>query len=101
AAARPLRSRSRCSEMPRALIVGASRGLGFEFAKQYADDGWSVLATHRAPADAQRRRTIGAQPLAFDVLAPDAPAALAAALAEPGAVLAEPGAAGAEPGAAG
>lgn len=66
--------------MPRALIVGASRGLGFEFAKQYADDGWTVLATHRAPADAGRLRAIGAQPLALDVLDPNAPAALAAML---------------------
>lgn len=63
--------------MPRALIVGASRGLGFEFAKQYVDDGWAVLATHRAPADAERLRAIGAQPLALDVLDPKAPAALA------------------------
>lgn len=72
--------------MPRALIVGASRGLGFEFAKQYADDGWHVLATHRAPADAEQLRAIGAQPLALDVLDPNAPAALTAALAEPGAL---------------
>ncbi len=69
--------------MPRALIVGASRGLGFEFAKQYADDGWQVLATHRSPADADRLRAIGAQPIALDVLDPNAPAALAAALAHP------------------
>ena len=68
--------------MPRALIVGASRGLGLEFAKQYADEGWSVLATHRTPADAERLREIGAQPLALDVLDPNAPATLAAALAE-------------------
>ncbi len=70
--------------MPRALIVGASRGLGFEFAKQYADDGWHVLATHRASADAGRLRAIGAQPLSLDVLDPNAPTALTAALAEPG-----------------
>ncbi len=67
--------------MPRALIVGASRGLGLEFARQYASDGWSVLATHRAPADEQRLREIGAQPLALDVLDADAPTTLAGALA--------------------
>lgn len=67
--------------MPRALIVGASRGLGLEFARQYAADGWDVLATHRAAADASRLRAVGAQPLALDVLDADAPAALAAALA--------------------
>jgi NAD(P)-dependent dehydrogenase (short-subunit alcohol dehydrogenase family) len=75
--------------MPRALIVGASRGLGFEFAKQYADDGWRVLATHRAPADADRLRAIGAHPIALDVLDPNAPAALTAAL---DAALAQPAA---------
>lgn len=67
--------------MPRALIVGASRGLGLKFAKQYAGDGWTVLATHRAPADAERLREVGAQPLALDVLDTAAPAALAAILA--------------------
>ena len=31
------------------LITGANRGLGLEFAKQYAADGWSVIATCRNP----------------------------------------------------
>lgn len=35
--------------MPRVLITGANRGLGLEFAKQYAADGWSVIATCRNP----------------------------------------------------
>lgn len=68
--------------MRRALVVGASRGIGLEFAKQYAGDGWTVLATHRAPADAARLQAIGAQPLALDVLDTDAPAKLAAAIGE-------------------
>lgn len=29
------------------LITGANRGIGLEFARQYADKGWSVIATHR------------------------------------------------------
>lgn len=29
------------------LITGASAGIGLEFAKQYAEKGWNVLATHR------------------------------------------------------
>lgn len=29
------------------LITGANSGLGLEFAKQYADQGWTVIATHR------------------------------------------------------
>lgn len=32
------------------LITGAGRGLGLEFARQYAADGWSVIATVRNPA---------------------------------------------------
>ena len=31
------------------LITGANRGLGLEFAKQYAADGWNVLACCRNP----------------------------------------------------
>lgn len=33
--------------MPTVLITGASTGLGFEFARQYAARGWRVIATHR------------------------------------------------------
>ena len=29
------------------LITGSNRGIGLEFAKQYADQGWTVIATHR------------------------------------------------------
>ncbi|MBM3489652.1 MAG: SDR family oxidoreductase [Alphaproteobacteria bacterium] len=39
--------------MPTVLITGASRGIGLEFARQYAADGWQVLACARAPAKAQ------------------------------------------------
>ncbi|MEZ6186427.1 MAG: SDR family oxidoreductase [Planctomycetota bacterium] len=38
--------------MPTVLITGASRGLGLEFAKQYAQDGWDVIATCRTPEQA-------------------------------------------------
>ena len=31
------------------LITGANRGLGLEFCKQYAQDGWNVLACCREP----------------------------------------------------
>jgi NAD(P)-dependent dehydrogenase (short-subunit alcohol dehydrogenase family) len=36
--------------MPTVLVTGASRGLGLEFARQYAAAGWSVIATARDPA---------------------------------------------------
>jgi NAD(P)-dependent dehydrogenase (short-subunit alcohol dehydrogenase family) len=38
--------------MPRALIVGASRGLGLGLVEGLADRGWGVLATVRDPAAA-------------------------------------------------
>lgn len=36
--------------MPTVLITGANRGLGLEFARQYAADGWDVIATCREPS---------------------------------------------------
>ena len=38
--------------MPTVLITGANRGLGLEYARQYADDGWRVIATCRVPETA-------------------------------------------------
>src|SRR6195256_1458394 len=35
--------------MPSVLITGTNRGLGLEFAHQYAADGWDVIATARNP----------------------------------------------------
>jgi NAD(P)-dependent dehydrogenase (short-subunit alcohol dehydrogenase family) len=35
------------------LVTGANRGLGLEFARQYAADGWNVLAGCRNPSKAQ------------------------------------------------
>ncbi len=35
--------------MPSVVVVGASRGIGREFATQYAADGWQVTATVRTP----------------------------------------------------
>ena len=45
--------------MATVLITGASRGLGLEFARQYAADDWRVLATCRAPARAMALRDLG------------------------------------------
>lgn len=38
--------------MPTILITGANRGIGLESARQYAADGWQVLACCRNPYDA-------------------------------------------------
>jgi NAD(P)-dependent dehydrogenase (short-subunit alcohol dehydrogenase family) len=45
--------------MPTVLITGAGRGLGLEFARQYAASGWRVIATTRAPAKAEALRALG------------------------------------------
>lgn len=37
------------------LVTGANRGLGLEFARQYALDGWQVLACGRTPSLALRQ----------------------------------------------
>ncbi|MGE0178225.1 MAG: SDR family oxidoreductase [Sphingomonas sp.] len=42
--------------MPSVLITGANRGLGLEFARRYAANGWDVIATVRDPASADELR---------------------------------------------
>ena len=44
--------------MPTALITGANRGIGYEFARQYAADGWRVVACCREPARAEDLRAV-------------------------------------------
>ncbi|MCX8004351.1 MAG: SDR family oxidoreductase [Burkholderiaceae bacterium] len=68
--------------MKTVLIVGASRGIGLEFARQYAAAGHRVLATHRRSEDGARLRALGAQALALDVLDAGSRAAFVQALAE-------------------
>jgi NAD(P)-dependent dehydrogenase (short-subunit alcohol dehydrogenase family) len=45
--------------MPTILISGANRGLGFELARQYAEDGWTVHGTARRLEDGDEFRTLG------------------------------------------
>jgi NAD(P)-dependent dehydrogenase (short-subunit alcohol dehydrogenase family) len=44
--------------MPTVLITGASRGIGFEFARQYLANGWQVNAACRDPASAPELRQL-------------------------------------------
>lgn len=46
--------------MPSILITGANRGLGFEFARQYAAEGWRTLATARDTDGADSLRKLAA-----------------------------------------
>ncbi|SRR5579871_611780 len=39
--------------MATVLVTGANRGLGLEFVRQYAADGWTVIACCREPAKAR------------------------------------------------
>ncbi|MES1982990.1 MAG: SDR family oxidoreductase [Pseudomonadota bacterium] len=43
------------------LITGANRGLGLEFTRQYAADGWRVLACSRSPAKSDALNKLAAQ----------------------------------------
>jgi NAD(P)-dependent dehydrogenase (short-subunit alcohol dehydrogenase family) len=47
--------------LARVLITGAGRGIGLEFVRQYAADGWDVIATVRDPAAAPELEDIGAR----------------------------------------
>ena len=44
--------------VPSALITGANRGLGIEFARQYLADGWQVYAACRDPISASELRRL-------------------------------------------
>lgn len=44
--------------MPNVLVTGASCGLGLEFARQHADEGWEVIATCRDPDSATELRSL-------------------------------------------
>ena len=52
------------------LILGASRGIGLEFTRQYLEAGERVIATARDAAGLQRLTDMGAQALKLDVSDP-------------------------------
>lgn len=49
------------------LVIGASRGIGLEFVRQYRDLGQRVVGTARDNEGLARLRELGAQPLKIDV----------------------------------
>lgn len=44
--------------IPAVLITGANRGLGYEFTRQYAALGWTVIATARNPEEARELQAL-------------------------------------------
>jgi NAD(P)-dependent dehydrogenase (short-subunit alcohol dehydrogenase family) len=47
--------------MKTTLITGANRGIGLEFSRQYAADGWRVLACSRNPGKSDELNKLAAQ----------------------------------------
>jgi NAD(P)-dependent dehydrogenase (short-subunit alcohol dehydrogenase family) len=50
-----------------ALIIGASRGIGHELARQYRADGWRVLSTARDDTGIEKLAALGCEPFKLDV----------------------------------
>ena len=56
--------------MNKVLIIGASRGIGLEFARQLCASGSSVVATARDPKGLDQLEALGAKALQLDVAKP-------------------------------
>jgi NAD(P)-dependent dehydrogenase (short-subunit alcohol dehydrogenase family) len=56
--------------MKTVLVIGASRGIGREFVREYCRDGWRVLATARDPATLAALEPKGVKSFALDVTQP-------------------------------
>lgn len=65
--------------MPTIMITGANRGLGLEFVRQYAAEGWRVLAVVRDPLSGRAASEAGGEVYVCDIGDPGSVARLAAA----------------------
>lgn len=63
--------------MKRALILGASRGIGRELALQYKQAGWHVIATGRKAEDVQALQSVVDRAFGLDVADPASVSGLA------------------------
>lgn len=63
--------------MPAVLVLGASRGIGLELARQYRAEGWRVLASARDAVGLERLRALDCEPLRVDVADPASVSGLA------------------------
>ncbi len=63
--------------MSHALIIGASRGIGAEFVRQYRAEGWQVAATARGADALAALRAQGATAIALDVASAESSSRLA------------------------
>lgn len=72
--------------MPTVMIIGASRGIGLELARQYARAGWRVHATTRTPEQPGTLGSLAGEVILheLDVCCADQIAALAQAVADEG-----------------
>lgn len=63
--------------MPTVFVIGASRGIGLEFVRQYAAEGARVIATARDDAGLAHLRELGATAFKVDVASPASVSGLA------------------------
>ena len=62
--------------MPTALIIGASRGIGLELARQYLADGWRVIASARTESGCNALADLHVAAYQLDVTSAESIAAL-------------------------
>ncbi len=63
--------------MSHALVIGASRGIGAEFVRQYRAEGWQITATARSDEALGALRSNGATAIGLDVTSAESTSRLA------------------------